>query len=544
MTSTAGRRPFAWLGAGALGAGVCWAALAGAGVAAADSAAAGDATASATRGSVSAGVSSAARSSGAATARRQSGSASTVASARSAVAAARPAAVVNPGSARRASLGSARPVPALKPTLSSLPVESVVAQFQTQLAHSFHDAREWVHKSLPGPVGGAVNDALFLVRRLVMPTGADVGMFGTASCMASGDCSGKDLTGVQLDCQNLGGVDWSGANLSSLNLSRQNEYAKGGEIKKMPWRAASGGSPSNRRDAAGLDDYSNYNAKKNSKIVDIPGVGEILTFWDHDNKRVVVSDEGYWNPKSPTGDKLAKAVEWARNQGYQAGVVVTPYASDRFGDGVSTTAGGHTRSMPGATDQQLRDYIDAADFVLTDPYLVSAASATPETQDKFAAFTKDIGDYANSKGKDTWLYLQGFSTPDVDAKVVEDYNTRIATENAGRYNDVSFFNISDFGHAGNPNEDHTGFSQINTQGTVDAVAKAVEPWKMAEKGGFDLPSDWANYDPAGKIDYFNARNIDAETLRNVGVPQEDIDWMASRGFVGDSQPEQLQPLRG
>jgi hypothetical protein len=41
-----------------------------------------------------------------------------------------------------------------------------VEEVQVQLAHSFHDAREWVSTALPGPVGGAVNDALFLVRRL------------------------------------------------------------------------------------------------------------------------------------------------------------------------------------------------------------------------------------------------------------------------------------------------------------------------------------------------------------------------------------------
>jgi hypothetical protein len=308
-------------------------------------------------------------------------------------------------------------------------------------------------------------------------------------------------------------------------------------------RMAGGGALNNSRDSAGLDDYSNYGAKENSKMVNVPGVGEILTFWDHPNKRVIVSDEGYWNPKSPTGDKLALAIQWARDQGYEAGVVTTPYASDRFGDGVTTTAGGHSRAMPGASDQQLRDYIDAADFVVSDPYLISAATATPEMQNNFASFTKNIGDYANSQGKDTWLYLQGFKTPDVDAKTVEDYNTKIATENAGRYNDVSFFNMADFGHAGNPNEDHTGFTQIDTQGTVDAASEAVEPFKMAEKGGFDLPPDWSSYDPAGKIKYFNENDIDTETLRNVGVAQEDIDWMQSNGYVvgASVEPTKIEP---
>jgi hypothetical protein len=309
------------------------------------------------------------------------------------------------------------------------------------------------------------------------------------------------------------------------------ELAGGGAVKSF----AGGG--------VALDDYSNYGAKPNSQMVNIPGVGEILTFWDHPNKRVIVSDEGYWNPKSPTGDRLAKAVQWARDQGYQAGVVATPYASNRFGDGVTTTAGGHTRSMPGATDQQLREYIDAADFVVTDPYLVSGATATQDVQDNFANFTRNVGDYANSQGKDTWLYLQGFGTPDVDAKTVQDYNTRIAAENAGRYNDMSFFNMSDFGHAGNPNEDHTGFYQLNTQDTVNAATKAAEPFKMAEQGKFSLPSDWSTFKPEDKIDYFNKNNIDANTLINVGVAQSDIDWMKNHGYAGGS-PQPLAQAQG
>jgi hypothetical protein len=199
-------------------------------------------------------------------------------------------------------------------------------------------------------------------------------------------------------------------------------------------------------------------------------VGAITTFWDEPNKRIIVSDEGYWGANSPTGEKLKIAVKWARDQGYKAGVVLTPYASNRFGDGVTTTAGGHTRVIPGATDQQLQDYIDAADFVVTDPYAVSKETSTPEILNNFASFTKNVGDYANSKGKDSWLILQGFGPKDVDNKVIENYNNRLATENATRYNEMSFFNLSDFGHEGNPTEDSSPFTQLNTKTTIDTVA--------------------------------------------------------------------------
>jgi thioredoxin len=93
---------------------------------------------------------------------------------------------------------------------------------QVQIAHSFHDAREWVSAALPGPVGGAVNDALFLVRRLVLPTGEHVGIHGTAECVAAKDCSGKDLTGAQHHDEDLNGVDFTGANLTHANFRNAN----------------------------------------------------------------------------------------------------------------------------------------------------------------------------------------------------------------------------------------------------------------------------------------------------------------------------------
>jgi hypothetical protein len=311
--------------------------------------------------------------------------------------------------------------------------------------------------------------------------------------------------------------------------SAMQKYAKGGDVKK-----SSGSNVS-------LDSY-NYSVGKNAKLVNIPGVGEITTFWDEPNKRIVVSDEGYWGKNSPTGEKLQKAVDWAHDLGYQAGVVLTPYASNRFGDGVTTTAGGHSRSIPGASDQQLRDYIDAADFIVTDPYVVSQATATPDTLDNFANFTKSIGDYANEKGKDSWLVLQGFGTPDVDAQTLQDYNNRLVTENAGRYNDLSFFNLSDFGNETNAQEDPTGFYQLDTQKAVDTAAKAVEPFKMAERSNLNLPADWNAFKSNEKIDWFNSKNVSPDTLAQSGVDKADINWMAKNGYFGDVGQQQPQMM--
>jgi tRNA threonylcarbamoyladenosine modification (KEOPS) complex Pcc1 subunit len=213
--------------------------------------------------------------------------------------------------------------------------------------------------------------------------------------------------------------------------------------------------------------YYDYIVKPNFQIRNIPGAGNtVITFWDYPNNRVVVSDEGYWNPTSPIGANLAIAVQWAHDQGLQAGVVLTPYSSNLFGDGVTTTAGGMSRPMPGATDQQLFDYIDAADFVVTDPYGVTPETCTPEVLNNFASFVTNVGNYANSRGKPTWLILQGFGPNNVDPNIIEAYNDRLVTENVHRFTDMSFFNLSDF----RDDDDTTSFIQLNTQRAVNTLA--------------------------------------------------------------------------
>jgi hypothetical protein len=145
----------------------------------------------------------------------------------------------------------------------------------------------------------------------------------------------------------------------------------------------------------------------NRRTIDVPGLGPVEMFFDEPNKRIVVSDEGYWNPNSPVGEDLNKAVAWAHSNGYKAGVALTPYSSKN----VIANMGIQDPS-PGATDDQLRAYVDAVDFVVTDPY-IDSRTLSKEAQQVLIDFTKDVGDYANSKGKDTWLYMQAFATPDI-----------------------------------------------------------------------------------------------------------------------------------
>jgi hypothetical protein len=48
---------------------------------------------------------------------------------------------------------------------------------------------------------------------------------------------------------------------------------------------------------------------------------------------------------------------------------------------------------------------------------------------------------------------------------------------------------------------------------------------------FDLPQGWQNFNPGEKIAYFNQANITPTDLLNVGVSQEDINWMRSNGYT-------------
>jgi hypothetical protein len=43
-----------------------------------------------------------------------------------------------------------------------------------------------------------------------------------------------------------------------------------------------------------------------------------------------------------------------------------------------------------------------------------------------------------------------------------------------------------------------------------------------------LPSNWSDYDPQAKINWFNHYNVTTQELLDAGVPQTDIDWMKSQ----------------
>lgn len=191
--------------------------------------------------------------------------------------------------------------------------------------------------------------------------------------------------------------------------------------------------------------FYDYHVGANARMVDVPGIEKpVLMFFDIPNNRVVVSDEGYWNPNAPIGEDLNKAVSWARDQGLQAGVVVSPYSWEAFGkDAIGEdldSGSAHPRSMPGASFDQLKDYMNAADFVVTDPYVVSAQTATPGVQEKLIQITGMIGDHAQETGKPAWLVLGGSQAPaGTDPNLIYNYTDNLLANTANKFNQVSVY---------------------------------------------------------------------------------------------------------
>ena len=83
-----------------------------------------------------------------------------------------------------------------------------------------------VDRWLAGLGGGPITDflagAVWLVRSALFPAGGGVAPGGTAACVSTGDCSGQDLTGVDLAGQNLSQVNFTGANLTRALLTGSN----------------------------------------------------------------------------------------------------------------------------------------------------------------------------------------------------------------------------------------------------------------------------------------------------------------------------------
>jgi hypothetical protein len=350
--------------------------------------------------------------------------------------------------------------------------------------------------------------------------------------------------------------------------------------------------------------FYDYHVGANARLVDVPGIeNPVLMFFDIPNNRVVVSDEGYWNPNAPIGEDLNKAVSWARDQGLQAGVVVSPYSWDAFGkDAIGEdldSGSAHPRSMPGASFDQLKDYMNAADFVVTDPYVVSAQTATPGVQEKLIQITGMIGDHANETNKPAWLVLGGSEAPaGTDPNLIYNYTDQLLANAGNKFNQVSVFEGSRDLKPGSylPTWDYLQASNIlakngiqptgnygqafETQQSiaptpyvgydvgsikVGSVQDFLQGAGTASQGHFQpnvhignapqqpaaltglagsLPSGWGGYGAEQKIDWYNQNKVTPDQLlgAGAGVTQQDIDWMKEHGYVGSYESPAAQPL--
>ena len=349
--------------------------------------------------------------------------------------------------------------------------------------------------------------------------------------------------------------------------------------------------------------FYDYHVGANARMVDVPGIEKpVLMFFDIPNNRVVVSDEGYWNPNAPIGEDLNKAVSWARDQGLQAGVVVSPYSWDAFGkDAIGEdleSGSAHPRSMPGASFDQLKDYMNAADFVVTDPYVVSAQTATPGVQEKLIQITGMIGDHAQETNKPAWLVLGGSTAPQgTDPNLIYNYTDNLLAKTANKFNQVSVFEgtrdlqpgaylptwdylqasnilakhgIQPTGNYGQAFENQTSVpvtpyvgydvgsikvgsvqdflqgagtsSQAHFQpGVHIGNTQGSQPAALTGLAG-SLPSEWSGYDASQKIDWYNQNKVTPDQLlgTGAGVTQDDIDWMKGQGYLGSydmAQPD-------
>ncbi len=139
-----------------------------------------------------------------------------------------PAAVVRPGSGVSASVPGAASVlgsvPAAVP--ATAPMAAAVGQrmgsVSSAIMNLFDSVGEFLSRFSGNPITELMSGALWLVRKTIFPVGADVGRWGTAACVTTGDCSGKDLTGAILRNQYMAGVSFQSTTLEKADLRNTN----------------------------------------------------------------------------------------------------------------------------------------------------------------------------------------------------------------------------------------------------------------------------------------------------------------------------------
>lgn len=139
-------------------------------------------------------------------------------------------------------------------TAAPAPAAAVVGQRMGGLASAVKNLLDSVGQflsSFGNPITDLMSGALWLVRKTIFPVGSDVGLWGSAPCVNTGDCSGKDLSGAILRNQYLPGVKFQSTTLTKADL--RNTNLTGSDMSGAYMRDAA-------LDAADLDGVDLYTA--------------------------------------------------------------------------------------------------------------------------------------------------------------------------------------------------------------------------------------------------------------------------------------------
>lgn len=95
----------------------------------------------------------------------------------------------------------------------------VLAGVRASVAHLFDIVGSRLSGLPANPITDFLSGALWMIRRAVLPVGTGVGQWGTATCVATMDCSGQDLHGANFSGMDLSGVNFTDADLSYADLT-------------------------------------------------------------------------------------------------------------------------------------------------------------------------------------------------------------------------------------------------------------------------------------------------------------------------------------
>ncbi len=77
----------------------------------------------------------------------------------------------------------------------------------------------WLSTLPANPITARLSGGLWLLRRAISPVGTGVGLWGSADCVATKDCTGQNLDGADLRGEDLAAVNFAGASLRRADLS-------------------------------------------------------------------------------------------------------------------------------------------------------------------------------------------------------------------------------------------------------------------------------------------------------------------------------------